>query len=364
MVATIGCGKKANTVVATTHRQPHSLRQNTFAVCVQCRICINTAGDGPFTCGEMADVLIKGGPHAAAALERMDCEELGDVLVDVGRKIGERMRAVFFIRTKGGEEAVAQLRRALRNKGDSVLLRHEIAYVLGQLQLPSAVPALSDVLQDVGDHPVVRHEAGEAIGAIGHTPSIDLLRGFCDDEQPEVSETCKIAVKRLAYLLEHPEKCQKHEGFCSVDPAPPFMPDEASTDVEDIVNTMLDESLPLFNRYQAMFTLRNMKSKDAVLGLARGLSDPSALFRHEVAYVLGQVADPAAVPALTACLKNDGEHGMVRHEAAEALGAVGTKECCELLREHCKDPDPLVSESCETALDSVEYWQEFEGVES
>jgi HEAT repeat protein len=32
--------------------------------------------------------------------------------------------------------------------------------------------------------------------------------------------------------------------------------------------------------------------------LAEGLSDPSALFRHEIAYVLGQIGDPCVVDTL------------------------------------------------------------------
>jgi HEAT repeat protein len=52
---------------------------------------------------------------------------------------------------------------------------------------------------------------------------------------------------------------------------------------------MNDQSLPLFDRYQAMFSLRNNGGKAAVLALATAFADPSPLFRHEVAYVLGQL---------------------------------------------------------------------------
>ena len=48
----------------------------------------------------------------------------------------------------------------------------------------------------------------------------------------------------------------------------------------------------------------------------------SALLRHEVAFVLGQMQHPTALPALSTSLKRQHEHNMVRHEAAEALGAL------------------------------------------
>ena len=41
-----------------------------------------------------------------------------------------------------------------------------------------------------------------------------------------------------------------------------------------------------------------------------GLRDPSALFRHEVAYCLGQRQDPAAVATLKRILKDEAEHPM------------------------------------------------------
>lgn len=41
---------------------------------------------------------------------------------------------------------------------DSALLKHEIAFVLGQMQNPRAVPALTRVLQDTKEDSMVRHE--------------------------------------------------------------------------------------------------------------------------------------------------------------------------------------------------------------
>ena len=52
---------------------------------------------------------------------------------------------------------------------------------------------------------------------------------------------------------------------------------------------LLDEDLPLFDRYRTMFSLRNIGDQDSILALAAGLHCSSALFRHEIAFVLGQV---------------------------------------------------------------------------
>ena len=37
---------------------------------------------------------------------------------------------------------------------------------------------------------------------------------------------------------------------------------------------------------------------------------------------------------------------MVRHEAAEALGAIADPECLQLLTDFCQDPDAIVADSC------------------
>ena len=47
-----------------------------------------------------------------------------------------------------------------------------------------------------------------------------------------------------------------------------------------------------------MFALRDDGSMEAIEALASGFEDESALFRHEIAYVFGQMQDERSVPAL------------------------------------------------------------------
>lgn len=86
-------------------------------------------------------------------------------------------------------------------KDDSALLKHELAYVLGQLHDVAAVPILEDVLiNPTGAHcAMVRHEAAEALGAISSESSLPVLRKYLDDSAREVRETCEIAVGKIEY---------------------------------------------------------------------------------------------------------------------------------------------------------------------
>lgn len=120
-------------------------------------------------------------------------------------------------------------------------------------------------------------------------------------------------------------------------------------------------------RYRALFTLRDLRVPAATAAVARALREDSssALLRHEIAFVLGQIQFPQfdgnepgeaaadavvsrepeagkseqepfpavitsanaaaseSAQALVYCLSNPGEHSMARHEAALALGSLG-----------------------------------------
>lgn len=91
--------------------------------------------------------------------------------------------------------------------------------------------------------------------------------------------------------------------------------------------------------------------------MADAFDDESKLFRHEIAYVMGQMENPHTIPSLHAVLENASEHRMVRHEAAEALGAIGNEECQKILQKYMNDDSKVVAESCQVALDAMDYWQ-------
>ena len=139
--------------------------------------------------------------------------------------------------------------------------------------------------------------------------------------------------------------------YGSVDPAPP----NDKGEVEDWTATLFDESAPMFQRMRSVFALRNHGSDEACLALCNGFTSSSALLRHELAYVLGQMQNNVALPTLITRLEDENEHVMVRHEAAEAMGAIGDRSIIPVLEKHSKNPSPEVAESCIVALDLLEW---------
>ncbi|KAJ1059786.1 hypothetical protein K5549_004224 [Capra hircus] len=259
-----------------------------------------------------------------------EVEAVGQTLVDPRQPLQARFRALFTLRGLGGPVAISWISRAFDD--DSALLKHELAYCLGQMQDRRAIPVLLDVLRDTRQEPMVRHEAGEALGAIGDPEVLEILKQYSTDPVVEVAETCQLAVRRLEWLQQQSGESVVQGPYLSVDPAPPA------------------EERDLGQLYRAMFALRDTGGKEAALALAEGLRCGSALFRHEIGYVLGQMQHEAAVPQLAAAL-----NPMVRHECAEALGAIARPACLAALRAHVADPERVVRESCEVALDMYEY---------
>lgn len=88
-------------------------------------------------------------------------ENIGRVLNDPQRPMKERFRALFTLRNLGGEIAIKCINECF--KDESVLLKHELAYCLGQMQDKRAIPLLRAVLEDTNQDPIVRHEAGKCL---------------------------------------------------------------------------------------------------------------------------------------------------------------------------------------------------------
>lgn len=293
-------------------------------------------------------------------------EELRDVLINKSGnvKLANRFRALFNLKCIGADsENEEEVKKAIdfiaaAFEDDSELLKHEVAYVLGQTKNLYASKHLRDCLISKEQQIMVRHEAAEALGALGDSDSLDLLKEYYqNDPSLEIRQTCELAIDRINWETSEKSKSENLEKslYTSIDPAPP-LPTDTESKVEKLQKILNDQEKPLFERYRAMFRLRDLGTDEACLALATGLFDEkSALFRHEIAYVFGQLCNPVTVPALIKCLKNESEAGMVRHEAAEALGSIATEECLPVLQSFLNDEEKVVRDSALVALDMYEY---------
>ncbi|KAL9936898.1 hypothetical protein V8E36_004133 [Tilletia maclaganii] len=325
-------------------------------------------------------------------------------LLSSATPLDARFRALFELRgLAAASESDAHTAIDIIARGfsdDSALLKHELAYVLGQIANPHADAHLIAVLKNRAEDPMVRHEAAEALGAISSVESLKVLEEYVHDEDVSVRETCELAIEKIKYdqsdeakrARARREAADDDEAFAPIDPAPSFASaalgnggasssrtgaaadaEAAAQSVQSLSSSpshtrellasyrttlLAGDKLSLWERYRAMFSLRNVvhaaaraseraqakaarsgdasvrqeqsalaeewekTGNEAVLALADGLQDKSALFRHEICFVFGELSHPASIPSMLRVLADSNEHEMVRHEAAEALGGI------------------------------------------
>lgn len=301
--------------------------------------------------------------------------EVANVIRDPAAKIEDRMRALFQARHHGGPEAVKALEGGLSDS--SVLLVHEIAYVLGQLGELTAIPALISLLEDTSQHCMVRHEAAEALAALGDSKDevLSVLGKYLQDPDPPIRETCQLAHRSLKEkLADNPVTqinpstvdsvkvnfylYQSSAPFTTVDPVAKKTMLKLLPTCE-LRSILLDDQRDLYLRYEALFVLRDRTTPEADQAIVDALANDksSALLRHELAFVLGQIQNESSFHVLAKCLADEEEHPMARHEAALALGSLGTAHltdvCVDILTKYSTDKERIVAESCLVGLENI-----------
>ncbi|GFE54160.1 PBS lyase HEAT-like repeat domain containing protein [Babesia ovis] len=301
-------------------------------------------------------------------------ELLEQILLTDGVKLSLQLRALYFCRDLSSAECARILKKALDVHFDA-FLRHEIAYVLGQAECVEAADVLISLLEDEKEDPMVRHEAGEAIAAIGGKEFIDVIEKYKDDKCIVLRDTCRLALESLKNSATNDEGKDSMpicgcvsapistSAYRAIDPVPCISTETESQSLQDLYNTMMDESLPLHKRYEALFKIRNAGGDKAaeMIGNALVTDKISEVFRHECAFVLGQMQSMAAAEALLICLTNNNEEPIARHEAALALGSCAAacgndmqrNKIIQTLKSHLTDHIKVVADSCVVALDVI-----------
>jgi deoxyhypusine monooxygenase len=137
---------------------------------------------------------------------------LRKTLTSESEPLARRFRALFSLKhiaCQGSLPAIQAIAAAFSSP--SALLKHELAYCLGQTRDLRASPFLRQVLEDKDEDSMCRHEAAEALGALGDIGSLEILRELRDskDEVAVITETCEIAVARIEWETSEAGKAEK-----------------------------------------------------------------------------------------------------------------------------------------------------------
>lgn len=289
--------------------------------------------------------------------------EMGRILNDFDEPMKKRFRALFTLRNLKGQQSIEQINKALLND-KSVLLKHECAYCLGQMGDRTAIGYLIDCLDNQQENEIVRHEAAEALGNLitgDDQTIIERLRVNRKDASDIVNQTCELALDLAAWRAEQSEDAVKRmeslNPYGTKDPAPSF---ELDRSLDNLKATLLDAKSSLFDKYRALFTLRNRGQPADIQLLGETLvhykgQAKMSLFKHEIGYIFGQIQSLDAIPYLQEMVECKAENDIVRHECAEALGSIGTEKALEFLKSYLQDESLVVRQSCEVALDMIDY---------
>lgn len=136
--------------------------------------------------------------------------------------------------------------------------------------------------------------------------------------------------------------------------------------ISTLRQVLTNESEPLARRFRALFSLKHLaclqpptgQTVPAIRAIAAAFASPSALLKHELAYCLGQSRNPESVTHLQRVVRDVDEDCMCRHEAAEALGALGDPSSLDILkaiRDDEKEVD-IMRETCDIAVDRI-FWE-------
>jgi HEAT repeat protein/beta-lactamase regulating signal transducer with metallopeptidase domain len=275
--------------------------------------------------------------------------------------------------------AIEALSRALRSD-ESVEVRRMAACALGEIEDPRAVPALAEALRSDKDDEVRRMSAW-ALGEIESATAVEALGAALRDASPEVRKTAVWALGEI-------------ESPNGVPHLIPFLEDEsveirsqaawALGEIESpravaALSAAIDDREPKV-REMVVWALGEIEDASAVEGLAKALADanvgvrrkaawaigeldlsgeaPRALIdatrdqdrevRKAAAHALGEIGDPAAVPALAVLAR--GQDNAIRYVAVHALMEIEDPASVEVLVELLKDADPEVRKLAAQAL--------------
>ena len=286
--------------------------------------------------------------------------EYATTLQDIAKPITDRVSALFCLRTVATIEAVEGLIKAFDLEDRSDLLRHEICYCLGQMnKSPEHDKAILGFFERIlqGDYTkIVLHEAVEALGNVSKENNLKLLDRFADEKDGILYETCFLTQKLVEWRTatdNGKKECLNLSKlkYTTNDPAPPynFKREPKYASVPFLTEMLLDnEKYDLFERYRALFTLREINTEEAVVAMCVGIMPENSkrcsdLLKHEVAFVVGQMEEVfmPAVPYLLACVENPEEAPIVRHEVLICLGM--NLDDKKKIEHFLQNPDLIVS---------------------
>ncbi|KAF7685980.1 Deoxyhypusine hydroxylase [Cucumispora dikerogammari] len=256
----------------------------------------------------------------------------------------------------------------------NIIPKHRIAYSIGQMRNPISIPFLLKHLVDEKQDSLVRHDCAEALGnfniyyiTLMCKNGINIIEGLIGHPIDIISESCYLTGRKLHpyslnYMVEDDARnanmelttylaiYEKIEPYI-ITPISPFKSYDPAISIGAFHKSFFDDNGEPYMRYQIMFYLRNLNNTYSVEKLGQGFKCKSKIFRHKIAFVLGQMKNTEALPILEKVVSNEEEIDMVRQEALSSIGLIGGSKAREILKKFIYHKIKVLRDSATIGLD-------------
>jgi HEAT repeat protein/cyclophilin family peptidyl-prolyl cis-trans isomerase len=227
--------------------------------------------------------------------------------------------------------AVPDLVALLKDRDSRV--RRRAALAVGRVRLAAGVAPLSDLLA-ADPEPEVRQMAAFGLGLSGHSDAAAALRTALGDQSPIVRGRAADALGLIGDTASAPAVAAMVAAYVKAGALASLSPN--------------DEGYPLAPEIEAarlgIYALVRLKAYDPLAAAVLDGAGAPVTRWWPVAYALGRIHDPRAIPALRLLVAGEGAY--TRGFAARGLGAAKDGDAIDLLRPLvaavAKEPGPAV----------------------
>ena len=118
--------------------------------------------------------------------------------------------------------------------------------------------------------------------------------------------------------------------------------------MDSCIKTLQSKHLPHVYTARQALIIMGPPARDRLIFI---LGEGHVHRRQDAAFVLGEMRDPEAVPALILAMHNP--DALLRKISVEALGKIGGQDAVDVLKAACEDHDPHVARAAGKALNSL-----------
>lgn len=239
----------------------------------------------------------------------------------------ERIQFIFQSQNDATDVRLVKVGYLLEND-PSPIVRHEAAYVLGEVNSEVSSKFLLHAIQNDPNRFVV-HESALALGNLGDISFLDDLTKLLEHPDHDVVLTAEIAIERLK---------MKSNGISISNPK----------------KVMIDLSAHPEHRIQAAFQLLGDGSLESISCLITALhQETNPIVKHEIIFSLGETSSKISSDALIAALGTDVNHFVI-HESLLAISTLSFPDAQTSIQKYLSHEVDEVRESAEIALQRLE----------